>query len=95
MTVFREGELEFRFPSSVGAIRFDGPGHGLSHCLKAVDFILEFPGFDLLVEVKDADQRGVKPKQLSAFLADLQRERIIGQLVGKYRDSFLYRWAED
>ena len=37
-----EGELEFVFESAVSARKFDGPDHDLSHCMKAVDFIVEF-----------------------------------------------------
>jgi hypothetical protein len=41
MTVFTEGNLQITFPSGVAAKKFDHSGHGLTHCMKAVDFIVE------------------------------------------------------
>lgn len=36
-----EGTLQFTFNDVAGGGRFDGRTHGLSHCMKAVDFIVE------------------------------------------------------
>ena len=42
MTVLTEGDLQIVLTGSVNARKFDDPStHGLSHCMKAVDFILE------------------------------------------------------
>lgn len=32
-----EGDLQIDFPDAVYGRKFDGPDHGLSHCMKAVD----------------------------------------------------------
>ena len=42
MTVLQEGNLRFTFDGDVRAWKFDDEAHGLSHCMKAVDFIVEF-----------------------------------------------------
>ena len=41
MQVLREGNLELYLPDDVRAKKFDDSTHGLSHCMKAVDFIVE------------------------------------------------------
>ena len=45
MTVFVEGDLQMKLiDDALDARRFDGPkATALSHCMKAVDFIVEFP----------------------------------------------------
>jgi len=50
MPVIQEGELRFTFPAGAGVLRLDGNSHGLSHCMKAVDFIVEFADFYLFVD---------------------------------------------
>lgn len=77
MITLYEGALRFAFDNVVDARKFDAPGaegHGLSHCMKAVDFIVETPQFYAFIEVKG-------------------NEAPVRDLVGKYRDSFLYEWA--
>lgn len=42
MTVLIEGNLQITIPGAVQARKFDdGASHGLTHCMKAVDFIVE------------------------------------------------------
>lgn len=42
MTVLAENDLQISLPASVTGRKFDdGATHGLSHCMKAVDFIVE------------------------------------------------------
>lgn len=41
MTVYVEGNLLFDFSSAVRSTKFDEEGaHGLTHCMKAVDFLV-------------------------------------------------------
>jgi hypothetical protein len=35
----QEGELHFEFPTGAAVRRFDEQDHGMTHCMKAVDFI--------------------------------------------------------
>jgi len=54
--ILTEGDLSFTFNGALSAIQFDdGSTHGLTHCMKAVDFVVEFQDYYLFVEVKDPD----------------------------------------
>ncbi len=89
-----EGGLEFNFSDAIYGFKFDETDkhnehyHGLSHCMKAVDFIIELENDYLFVEVKDfhdperyRDSEGFK--------------KLKNDLKIKLRDSLLYRFAED
>lgn len=98
MVRLQEGELHFEFRGAIAGIQFDatdGVGaHGLSHCLSAVDFIVEYPEYYLFVEVKDPDASRAHAAQRKAFAAELQTDAFAQKMARKYRDSALYRWAE-
>lgn len=94
MPTLQEGELEFTFPPGTRAVKFDGSLHGLSHCMKAVDFIVDFGGFYLFVEVKDPDDTKATAERRAQFVGELQQPEFTRKLSLKYRDSLLYRWAE-
>ena len=95
MTVLREGTLELTLPHGVHGRKFDDRHHGLSHCMKAVDFVVEESDRVLFVEFKDPDHPRADPDAKEAFLQKLQTGDKDDDLVRKYRDSFIYRWAED
>jgi len=96
MTVLREGNLELRLPRAASGRKFDEGAHGMSHCMKAVDFIVEFPDRIMFIEVKDPDDPAAAGHPNSAdFLQDLQSGKIDNALALKFRDSFLYEWAAD
>lgn len=90
----QEQELLFEFVGAVRGRKFDDHEHGLTHCMKAVDFVVEYPDHDLFVEVKDPDQSGAPPERQAAFVRKLQSDELVRDLARKYRDSWLYRWAE-
>jgi len=49
-----EGDLQLTINGAIGARKFDDDSsHKLSHCMKAVDFIVEYPDFYLFIELKD------------------------------------------
>ena len=52
MTLLREGDLEVEFVDANNGRKFDEE-YGLSHCMKAVDFIVEFEDRYLFIEFKD------------------------------------------
>lgn len=90
----QEGDLEFDFKDAIKGFKFDETDknkdyyHGLSHCMKAVDFILELENAYLFVEVKDfndPENYGEKNDKFNSLKKVLKE---------KYRDSFLCRWAE-
>lgn len=90
-----EGDLEFDFSGVLSSIKFDGPEHRLSHCMKAVDFILETNDAYYFIEVKDPDHPDANEGNKTRFVGDLQSGKLIKNLTGKYRDTFIYRWAEE
>jgi hypothetical protein len=88
-----EGSLRFVFTDGIDGLKFDEQDatnvnfHALSHCMKTVDFIVEIPNAYLFVEVKN-------PPLGTEYDAPDAYEKLLKGLVTKFRDSFLYRWAE-
>lgn len=94
MMVFAEGDLQIRFPVGATVRKFDvGASHGLSHCMKAVDFIVELDERILFVEFKDPDAPAALPERQSLFMEEFRSGVLDNKLKAKYRDSFLYEWA--
>ena len=93
--ILQEGNLQFDFNNVIGAFKFDEEDksketyHGLSHCMKAVDFIVETDENYYFVEVKDYTH----PSDI--FSDNKYYNALINTLIMKFRDSFLYRWAEN
>ena len=91
--ILQEGMLKLDFSGVKNALRFDeqdrlSPNfHGLSHCMKAVDFIVEYPDHYLFVEIKN-------PRDPSRYSTDKDINDLVDDLLVKFRDTFLYRWAE-
>ena len=48
-----EEDLQMEVKGATDARKFDDASHGLSHCMKAVDFIVERPDRYLFIEFKD------------------------------------------
>ena len=93
-TTLREGDLQVSLPKSVQGRKFDDETHGMSHCMKAVDWIIDLPEKVYIVEVKDLDARGASGREARRkYLEDLQAGRKDLDFVGKFRDSFIYQWA--
>ena len=93
MTLLTEGDLQVSFDDAVSGRRFDGAEHGLSHCMRAVDFIVEFDDRYLFIEFKDP-QAPQMPKDIrDAEIERFKRRSLESELTYKYRDSFLYEWA--
>ena len=95
MTTLSEGDLRLTLPEPVTGRKFDGAKHGLSHCMKAVDWILDLPERTYFVEIKDPDAPSAKDKQRHCFFRRLLDGELTTDLVAKLRDSFLYEWACD
>lgn len=94
--VLTEEKLEFDFRSAVSSIKFDDQSHGLSHCMKAVDFIVETLQIIYLIEVKDIDNTSVPPNNAANYYKELLSGKLISEkLVPKARDSFLYNYLLD
>ncbi len=95
MITLREGNLTITFPNSVRAWKFDDEAkHGLSHCMKAVDFIAEMEDRYLFIEVKDPQHPHARREKREEWAQQFLAGRMDEDLKYKYRDSFLYTWAE-
>ena len=91
---FIEGDLQIDIKGVVNAWKFDEPSsHGLSHCMKAVDFIVERPNSYLFIEFKDPQAPGAKGQSQQIFIQRFQSGKIDEDFKYKYRDTFLYEWA--
>ena len=94
MITLSEGDLRLTLPASVNGRKFDDEQHGLSQCMKAVDWILELPERVCFIEVKDPDASGARDHgNRDDFLQELLSGKLSGVLATKFRDSFLYEWA--
>ena len=93
MTILMEGDLRITIDHPLDARRFDGPGHELSHCMKAVDFVIEFPDRFLYIEFTDPDHPQAQDHSRQRFIEDFTGRGLVEELKQKYRDSFLYEWA--
>ena len=89
----QEGKLKFDFTGVVNAFKFDEEDralstfHGLSHCMKSVDFIAEYENHYVFIEIKD-------PPDPTCFATERNIADLVKNIVIKFRDTFIYRWAE-
>ena len=96
-----EGELEFNFTEVIDGFKFDEKDkfsahyHGLSHCMKGVDYIIELPDEYLFIEVKDPSHSESADERHDIFKNKVTSGTLLPELRQKYRDTFLYRWAEN
>ncbi|PCJ88239.1 MAG: hypothetical protein COA54_02945 [Thiotrichaceae bacterium] len=88
-----EADLEFDFTDALDAIKFDDSGHALSHCMKAVDFVVELADAYLFIEVKDPSHPHAHVQAVEQFEAIATNGNLCKDIVKKFRDSFVYRWA--
>ncbi len=91
---FSEEDLELEVRRVVDARKFDNsPSHGLSHCMKAVDFIVERPDSYLFIEFKDPQDPKAKAQARKEFSRNFKRGKLDEDFKYKFRDTFLYEWA--
>ena len=94
MTTLREGNLQITFPQGAKVRRFDDKAsHGLSHCMKAVDFIVEEVNRISFIELKDPYHPCAKEEDRKKFIDEFRSGVLDENLKYKYRDTFLYQWA--
>ncbi len=93
MIALTEGNLQISITGATNARKFDDDSHGLSHCMKAIDFIIEFPDRYLFIEFKDPDAPNIPADSRTEFLQSLETGQRDEELKHKYRDSFLYELA--
>ena len=98
MAIFVEGDIQFTFTEALSVRKFDAvgtSGHGMSHCMKAVDFVVEFAEHYLFVEVKDPLFSDKPTEQIEEFVEEFMSNSIDTDFRYKYRDSYLYEWASN
>ncbi len=93
MSVFHEGDLHLTIPDGVSVRKFDDHTHGLTHCMKAVDFIIELQDRYLFIELKDPFHPKSRDKDREKWISNFLSGKIDEDFKYKYRDSFLYEWA--
>ncbi|REF26771.1 hypothetical protein BDD26_1455 [Xenorhabdus cabanillasii] len=93
-----EGDLSFDFSKAQSVRKLDkegSEGHGLSHLLKSVDFVVEWSDYLWLIEIKDPENGMIpdncKEKEQKKFRHKLQSDELINNdLFPKLRDSLIY-----
>jgi len=94
MTELDEKDLRIRLPAGASGRKFDDDAtHGLSHCMKRVDFIVEMEDRILFIEFKDPDHPSAVAKGQQEFMEEFRSGALDNKLKTKYRDSFLYEWG--
>lgn len=94
MTILQEGNLQINLPECARGRQFDGPEHRLSHCMKAVDWIVELQDLIYFIEVKDLDSKDARAHSAKdRFLQELEKGKRDSDFIRKFRDSFLHEWA--
>ena len=93
MKVLTECDLQITITDAVCARKFDDASHRLSHCMKAVDFIVELPDRYLFIEFKDPQNPNASKENRKDFIERFKTGCMDNDLTRKYRDSFLYEWA--
>ena len=93
---FTERDLELHTGSGlIEAIRFDGDRHGMTHCMSAVDFVFADSRYYYFIELKDPDNPCAQPDAIEEFKEQVRNDTLCETLIKKYRESWLYRWAQD
>ena len=90
---FNERDLQITFNNVIYARRFDGSDHGLSHCMAAIDFVVELPDRIWFIEFTDPDNPRALVENRQSFMNEFIGTALDEELKRKYRDSFLYEWA--
>lgn len=93
MTVLSEGDITLHVSGERESRRFDDATHALQHCMKAVDFIIEWADRYWFIELKDPQHPAARSRNRAHFSREFLGGRIDHDLQYKYRDTFLYEWA--
>ncbi|MDP2983492.1 MAG: hypothetical protein Q8O92_09215 [Candidatus Latescibacter sp.] len=94
MPFAEETDIRIDFQTALSVRKFDNLNHGLSHCMKAVDFIVELSDRILFIEIKDPENPNALQRNRNKFIKELESDKLIkSSLVPKCRDSFLYEYC--
>lgn len=89
MTSVRELDLELTFSEAKAVIHFDDATYHGASTAKRVDFIAEYEGRDIFIEIKDPDDPAAKKPE--AFEEKLKSGELVQGLSGKFRDTLFFR----
>lgn len=93
--ILQERDIQFNFSDAINACKFDDEKtHGLSYCMKSVDFIVELQDRYLFVEVKDPNNPNAQSQAVQDFKQKCTSGELRNDLKAKFRDTFIYKWAE-
>ncbi|CAK0772252.1 transposase [Azospirillaceae bacterium] len=91
MTEFEVDGLKITLPDGVVGRKFDNSEtHGLSHCMKAVDIIIEAKDATIFMEFKYPDNPGAEEKRRDDYINNFLSGSIDRNLILKCRDTLLY-----
>jgi hypothetical protein len=90
-----ESDLTFSFDNAVVVDRFDDARHGMTHVMKCVDFIVQFPNETWLIEVKDPESGQIAAGRTHVARESFRRKMRSGtlytrELGPKLRDTLVY-----
>lgn len=89
MTTVQEIDLELTFTGAKSVIRFDDDAYHGPSTAQRVDFIAEYEGRDIFVEIKDPDNPAAEKPE--AFEQKLRSGKLVQSLSGKFRDTLFFR----
>jgi hypothetical protein len=96
-----EREIVIDCSKALSVWNFDESGNfAMAHCMKGVDFLIEWKTEVWLVEIKDPSSSIIpkkhKEKQLAGFKEKFKSDTLFSQELGpKVKDSFLYLYLDD
>ena len=94
--ILQEGNLQFDFSQAISVWRCEGEiGGKMSHCMKCVEFVVEWHDETWLIEVKDPENPNIpkeySKKEYQEFIAKLRYDTLFSEELGpKAKDTFLY-----
>nr|WP_315179548.1 hypothetical protein [uncultured Cardiobacterium sp.] len=95
MTVLTERNLRLVLPANATGRKFDiSATHKLLHCMKAVDFIIEYSAYTCFVEFKDPEAPGAAPENTTKYIRKFKAGEFDQTLKTKFRDTWLYEYGE-
>ena len=78
MTVLAERNLRLVLPANATGRKFDiSATHKLLHCMKAVDFIIEYSAYTCFVEFKDPEAPAQRQRIQQSISGNLKRANSI------------------